>query len=84
MRSASENDTRPPMLTAAAPAISLGAAWAARKGLAKAYEARTGHPAPLVARSDASITRRILWAAAMAASVALIEIVIWKLLDPDD
>ncbi|MGB7979248.1 MAG: DUF4235 domain-containing protein [Candidatus Nanopelagicales bacterium] len=83
MSSASTHDTRS-LAANAAPAISLGVAWAARKGMSKAYEARTGNPAPIIARRDASIMRRILWASAMAATVALVEILIWHLLDPDD
>ncbi len=84
MSSPTAHDSRSSMLTNAAPAISLGAAWAVRKTAAKVYEARTGQPAPMVSRQDASIAKRLMWAAAMAASVALIEIIIWRVLDPND
>lgn len=83
MNSASSSDPRS-MIAKAAPVITLGAAWAARKGMAKGYEARTGSAAPVVAHRESSVASRVLWAAAMAATVALVEILIWHLLDPDD
>lgn len=72
------------LLRSSAPLITLGATWAARKGLMKGYEARTGRPAPLIRSREASMVQKILWAAAMAGVIALIEVVVWKLIDDED
>lgn len=71
-------------LRTAAPLITMGATWAARKGMTKAYEARTGKSAPGVHSREASIATKVLWAAAIAGLVALIDIAIWQLLDDED
>jgi hypothetical protein len=69
---------------AVAPLITMGAAWGARKAMVKGFEARTGRPAPLVRSRQAPIVEKILWAAAMAAVLALVEAVVWKILDDED
>jgi hypothetical protein len=71
-------------LQTARPLITLGATWAVRKGLIRAYEARTGRSAPVVYSREASVASKVLWAATMAASIALIEVVLWKVLESDD
>ncbi len=77
------NSTRATLQTVR-PLITLGATWAVRKGLIRGYEARTGKAAPVVYSREASVASKVLWAAAMAASIALIEVVLWKVLDSDD
>jgi len=72
------------MLRSGAPLITIGATWAARKGMMKGYEARTGRPAPLIRSREATMVQKILWAAAMAAVIALVEVVVWKVLDDED
>jgi hypothetical protein len=72
------------MARAAAPLITLGATWAVRKVMMKAYEAATGQPAPVVYSREASTVAKIAWAATMAATIASIEIVVWKVLAEDD
>jgi hypothetical protein len=72
------------MARTAAPLIALGTTWVVRKGMMKAYEGRTGRPAPVIYSRDASIVSKVLWAATMAATVALIEIVVMQVLDGYD
>jgi hypothetical protein len=69
------------MARTAAPLVALGTTWVVRKAMMKAYEGRTGNPAPVIYSRDASIVSKVLWAATMAATVALIEIVIMQVLD---
>ncbi len=71
-------------LRTAAPLITMGATWAVRKGMMKAYEARTGKPAPVVHSREASLASKVLWAAAMAGVIALIDVAIWSLLDDEE
>ena len=71
-------------LQTARPLITLGATWAVRKGLIRGYEARTGKPAPVVYSKEASVVSKVLWAATMAATIALIEVVLWQIIDSDD
>ncbi|HYN57640.1 MAG TPA: hypothetical protein VES03_10630 [Motilibacterales bacterium] len=68
-------------LQSARPLITIGATWAVRKGLIRGYEARTGKPAPVVYSRDASVASKVIWAATMAATIALIEAVLWQILD---
>jgi hypothetical protein len=65
------------------PLITVGATWVVRKGIIKGFEARTGRPAPVIYSRDASVASKILWAAAMAATVALVEVIVWQLLESD-
>jgi hypothetical protein len=77
------NSTRAALQTAR-PLITIGATWAVRKGLIRAYEARTGKSAPVVYSREASAASKVLWAATMAATIALIEVVLWQILDSDE
>lgn len=61
------------VLRTAAPLVSVGAAWAVRRAMVAVYESRTGKPAPLVASHERSVVAKVLWAASVAALVALIE-----------
>jgi hypothetical protein len=72
------------MTRAAAPLIALATTWVVRKAMMKAYEGRTGKPAPVIYSRDASVASKVLWAATMAATVALIEIVVTQVLDAYD
>ncbi|MCU0300346.1 MAG: DUF4235 domain-containing protein [Candidatus Nanopelagicales bacterium] len=67
-----------------APLITMGAAWGARKAMSKGFEAKTGRPAPLVRSRHASIVEKILWAAAMASVLALIEALVYRALDDEE
>lgn len=71
-------------LQTARPLITLAATWVVRKGLIRGYEARTGKAAPVVYSREASVASKVIWAATMAASIALIEVVLWKVLDSYD
>ena len=76
----SANSTRS-MARTAAPLIALGTTWVVRKAMMRAYEGRTGRPAPVIYNRDASVGSKVLWAATMAATVALIEIIVTQVLD---
>jgi hypothetical protein len=71
-------------LQTARPLISLSATWVVRKGLMRGYEARTGKAAPVVYNREASLLAKVLWSATMAATIALVEVVLWQLLDSDE
>lgn len=68
----------------AAPLISLGVTWVVRKGMMKGYESRTGRPAPVVHSREASLISKVVWAATMAAVLALVETVVWEMLSDDE
>ena len=68
----------------AAPLITMGTTWAARKGLMKGYEAKTGKPAPIIRSRNASLMQKVLWAAALAAVVALVEVVVWQIIGEEE
>ncbi len=72
------------MARTAAPLIALATTWVVRKAMMKAYEGRTGKPAPVIYSRDASVVSKVLWAATMAATVALVEIVVTQVLDGYD
>jgi hypothetical protein len=72
------------MVRAAAPVLTLAGTWAVRKVMMKAYEARTGKPAPVIYSREASVVSKVLWAASMAATITLIEVVIWQIFESDD
>jgi hypothetical protein len=69
---------------AAAPLITLGTTFVVRKLMMRTYEARTGRSAPVVYSRDASAVSKVLWAATMAATIAVIEIVVWQIFESDD
>jgi hypothetical protein len=70
--------------SAAVPIISMGAAWAARKGMVKGYEAKTGRPAPVAHSKHSSILTKVLWAAALAGIIALVEAIVWQAFGDDE
>lgn len=67
-----------------APLITMGATILARKGMMKGYEARTGKKPPLVRSREATMVQKMLWAAAMAAVIVVVEAVVWNLLVDDE
>lgn len=71
-------------LRSAAPLVAMGATWAVRKGMIKGYERSTGKPAPVVRSTEATLMQKVLWAAAMAGMIALIEVVVWNLLSDEE
>lgn len=66
-----------------APLITMGTTWALRKALMAGYESATGKPAPVIHNRQASIAQRVMWAAAMSAAIAAIEIVVWRVVDSE-
>jgi hypothetical protein len=62
----------------------MASTWVVRKALISAYERRTGQSAPLVYSRGPSPVRKVIWAATVAGTVALIEIIILELIDSDD
>lgn len=79
----SSTSTRTTLQTVA-PLLNFGAAWAVRKAMVKGYESRTGKPAPLVHTRNGSVVATVAWAAAVAATLALIETVIIRALADND
>jgi hypothetical protein len=77
-------DSARTMARAAAPLITLGATFVVRKLMMRTYEARTGKPAPVVYSREASAVSKVLWAATMAATIAVIEVVVWQIFESDD
>jgi hypothetical protein len=73
-----------PLARVTAPLIAMGASWAVRKSMISIYEARTGKPAPVIYSREASLTSKVVWAAAMAGVIALVEVVVMQFLDSDD
>ena len=65
------------------PLITMAATWAVRRALISAYEGRTGQPAPLIYSRGPSAARKVIWAATVAGTVALIEVIILELIDKD-
>lgn len=64
-----------------APLAAMAATWGARRIITKSYEKQTGKHAPLASSPDNSIISKVIWAAALAAAIALAESLVWKVLD---
>jgi len=60
--------------------VSLAAAWAVRKGMAKAYEKRHAGDAPPTNKADLATPLHtiLLWAALTALSTALIDVIVQR------
>lgn len=71
-------------LRTVAPLLNLGLSWGVRKGMIKAYESRTGKPAPLVHTRNGSVLATVAWAASIAAVLALVETLVIRALAEDD
>lgn len=61
-----------------APLVSLGATWLVKKGLAKAYEHRTGEKPPQRTDMSTPIANVLLWAGVTALTTALIDVIIQR------
>jgi hypothetical protein len=59
-----------------APLISMGATWAVRKGMAKAYSRRTGEAPPMRGDTRTPLRNVLLWAMLTAMTTALIDVII--------
>jgi len=68
-----------PAVKLIAPAAAMGVAWVVRQGMSKAYEASTGNKPPSRDDRDVSIGRVIVWAVAVAAVAAAIDVVVVRL-----
>lgn len=64
-----------------APLAAMAATWGARRIITKGYERQTGKAAPLASSPENSVLSKVLWAAALAAAIALAESLVWKALD---
>lgn len=59
-----------------APAVAIGAGWAVKQAMSKGYTAKTGQTPPKAADRDVPLMRVLLWAAATAAAVAMVDIAV--------
>jgi hypothetical protein len=65
-----------------APAAAIGATWVIRKVLDSGYRAATGKEPPHASDPEQSLTRIILWAAATATAIAVVNVVIDRMTAP--
>jgi hypothetical protein len=70
------------ILKIAAPIITIGATWAVRKVLEKAYSSTMGGQPPRASDPDASMRRVVLWAIATAAAVAVVNVAVDRMTAP--
>ncbi len=70
------------ILKVAAPIIAIGATWAVRKVLERAYTSATGGQPPRASDPDASMRRVILWAMATAAAIAVVNVAVDRMTAP--
>jgi hypothetical protein len=70
------------ILKVAAPIIAIGATWAVRKLLERAYASTTGGQPPRASDPDASMRQVILWAMATAAAVAVVNVAVDRMTAP--
>lgn len=61
-----------------APIISMGATWAVRKGMSKAYSRRTGEAPPTHGDIRTPLRTVLLWAMLTAMTTALIDVMIQR------
>jgi Protein of unknown function (DUF4235) len=66
----------------AAPLIALGATWLVREILERGYVRATGNQPPHASDPSQRMSRIILWAAATAAAVAVVNVVIDRISAP--
>ena len=70
------------MLKIAAPMIAIGAGWLVRKALDGAYEKTTGAAPPKAADRDVNIGRVLVYAAATAVAIAMVNVAIDRMTAP--
>jgi Protein of unknown function (DUF4235) len=76
----SSSSSGPSRAHSVAPLAAVAATWGARKAITKGYEKGTGKPAPIASSPENSILTKVLWAAALAATIAVAESLVWKAL----
>jgi hypothetical protein len=84
MSTPSSDMSRRQTLHAVAPLLNFGLTWGVRKAMIKTYESRTGRPAPMVHTRNGSVLETVLWAASIAAVLALIETMVIRTLADDE
>jgi hypothetical protein len=84
MTTPSASMSRRETLRTVAPLLNFGLTWGVRKGMIKAYESRTGRPAPLVHTRNGSVLATVAWAASIAAVLALVETLVIRALADDE
>ena len=72
---------RRPVLHLSAPLVTLGAVWAARRGMSLAYERATGRTPPAPRSPATSWGKALAWAAVTATTAAVIEVTVHRLAD---
>jgi hypothetical protein len=72
----------PTALKVIAPIVAIGATLLVRKVLDKSYTAATGRTPPNAGDRDQSLRRVLVWAAATAAAVALVNVAFERLTAP--
>ncbi len=70
------------VLKVAAPMIAIGAGWLVRKALDGAYRKTTGAPPPKAADRDVNIGRVLVYAAATAVAIAMVNVAIDRMTAP--
>lgn len=73
---------QPTFVKVAGPLVALGAAWAVRAAMEKAYTAATGSAPPRASDRSVPLRKVLLWAAATAAAVAVANVVVDRLTAP--
>jgi hypothetical protein len=63
-----------------APLAAIGATWAVRKALDSGYRSVTGRGAPNPQDPQAKLGSALMWAAITAASAAVVEVAVFRLL----
>jgi hypothetical protein len=65
-----------------APFVAIGATWAVREVMERAYRRTTGNPPPSASNRDEPLHRALLWAAATAAAMAIVTVAIVRVTAP--
>jgi len=63
-----------------APLAAMGATWAARKALDSGYRKLVGHSAPDPQDAQVKLGSALVWAAITAASAAVVEVAVFRIL----
>ena len=85
MNSPMDSENTPhPLGRTIAPLVTMGATWGARKAMVVSYEKSTGKPAPVISSREAGLLQKVLWAAALGAALALVQSLVWHVLERGD
>ena len=63
-----------------APLAAIGATWVVRKALDSSYRSLSGHAAPNSKDTTVKLSSALAWAALTAASAAVVEVAVFRLL----